>query len=425
MRRFPEAIIVVTTRTNRLIPPLDGALRVELSPLERAQRNEYLDLLLGDSANALKAMLDTNRVLHNITRTPLILAEVADLHRSGKDIPPTKLGVLAAVMEAIEQSPEHQNNLKRAPLWGHAVDYLHALSMAMTSRGETELHVSDAREIVNSVVASLRTARHIPNAPQPDEILSELSGRHVLVPTNGQETSFRLQHQQYQEFFAAGALRARLLEAVHEKDSKKERIFQKLCVNEPRWEEPLLMLAEDVGGRGVEEPMVEAGSKLVRLALEVDPIFAGQIARRCGTAVWSEVRNEVGVLLRAWYDTPDPHHQQCALAAMLATGSDDFKDIVVPLLTSTDQQFRLAVYHGGAEFLPTSLGANWNEIVHGWPEDVRLDFVLQLADDPWLSDKVAQFALSDSSAKVKWNVASQTELVWPYRESRKIADAAR
>lgn len=40
-----------------------------------------------------------------------------------------------------------------------------------------------------------------------------------------------------------------------------------------------------------------------------------------------------------------------------------------------------------------------------WPEDVRLDFVLQLADDPWLSDKVEQFALSDSSAKVKWNVA--------------------
>jgi len=142
VRSFPEAIIIVATRTNRLTPPVDGALRVELSPLGRAQRNEYLDLLLPGHANGLKAMLDSNRVLHFITRTPLILAEVADLYRSGKNIPPTKLGVLAAVMEGIEQVPEHQNSLKQAPLWGHANDYLRALSMTMSSRGKTELRAS-------------------------------------------------------------------------------------------------------------------------------------------------------------------------------------------------------------------------------------------------------------------------------------------
>jgi NACHT conflict system protein len=405
VRSFPAAIIIVATRTHRHTPPLDGALRVELSPLGRAQRNEYLDLVLGKDANGLKAMLDSNRVLHYITRTPLILAEVADLYRSGKDIPPTKLGVLAAVVEGIEQSTEHRVSLQQAPLWGHAVDYLRALSMTMSSTGETELGASDALDVVNSVSAGLRTAGQTTNVPQPDEILNELSKRHVLVQTRGRETSFRFQHQQYQEFFAAGALKTRLLELVKGKDPKQERNFQKWYVNEPRWEESLLMLAEDIGGRGEEKLMVEAGVKLVRLALEVDPIFAGALARRCGPAIWSEVRNEIGVLLRAWYDAPDPNHKQCALAAMLATGSDDFKDIVVPLLTSSNAQFRLAVYHSGAEFLPSSLGSNWSEIVRGWPEDVRLDFVLQLADDPWLSDKVEQFALSDPSAKVKWNIA--------------------
>jgi hypothetical protein len=405
VQRFPAAIIIVATRTHRHTPPLDGALRVELSPLGRAQRNEYLDLVLGNTANGLKAKLDSNRVLHSITRTPLILAEVADLYRSGKNIPPTKLGVLAAVMDAVEQPTEHRVSLRQAPLWGHAVDYLRALSMTMTSRGETELGASDARNEVNSVSDALRTAGHITSVPQPDEILAELSKRHVLVQSHGRDSAFRFQHQQYQEFYAAGALKTRLLELLQSKNPKKEKAFQKWYVNEPRWEEALLMLAEDIGGRGEEKPIVEAGAELVRLALEVDPIFTGALARRCGPAIWSEVRNEIGVLLRAWYDAPDPNHKRCALAAMLATGSDDFKDIVVPLLTSSNDQFRLAVYHSGAEFLPSSLGPDWSEIVHGWPEDARLEFVLELADDPWLSDKVEQFALSDPSAKVKWNVA--------------------
>jgi hypothetical protein len=405
VRRFPAAVIIVATRTHRLTPPLDGALRVELSPLGHAQRNEYLDLVLGNTAIDLKAKLDSNRVLHSITRTPLILAEVADLYRSGKDIPPTKLGVLAAVMDAIEQTAEHRVSLQQAPLWGHAVDYLRELSMIMTMRGEAELGVSDAREVTNSVSTVLQTGGHVMGAPQPDEILNELSRRHVLVAMHGRETSFRFQHQQYQELFAAGALKTRLLELEQTKDPEKERSFQKWYINEPRWEESLLMLAEDIGGQDEEKPITEAGAKLVRLALEVDPIFAGALARRCGPAIWNEVRNEIGVLLRAWYDSPDPNHKQCALAAMLATGSDDFKDIIVPLLTSSNRQSRLAVYHGGVEFLPSSVGPDWTEIVRGWPEDIRLGFILQLADDPWLSDKVERFALSDPSAKVKWNVA--------------------
>ena len=153
--------------------------------------------------------------------------------------------------------------------------------------------------------------------------------------------------------------------------------------------------------------MVEVGAKLVRMALEVDPIFAGELARWCGPAVWNEVREEMGGRLRAWYDVPDAHHKQCALAAMLATGSDDFKDIVVPLLTDPNDQVRLAVYHSGAEFLPSSLGPNWVEVVQGWAEEARLDLILQLAHDPWLADTVEQFALADPSPQIKWNAARQ------------------
>lgn len=90
---------------------------------------------------------------------------------------------------------------------------------------------------------------------------------------------------------------------------------------------------------------------------------------------------------------------------MLATGSDDFKDIVVPLLSDPNNQKRAAIYHSGAEFLPSSLGPRWEEVVRGWQEEPRLDFILQLSKDPWLAETVEQLALADPSPRIKWNAA--------------------
>jgi hypothetical protein len=406
-RTFPAAVIVVATRLHRLVPQLRGSFRLELNPLRRQQRDEYLQLALAESAHDLRVKLDNSRMLDSITRTPLFLAEVVDLYRSGKDIPATKMGVLGAVMDAIEQSTEHRTSLLQRPLRGHAAEYLLSLSMEMTGRGETTILEADARAVASSVSARLQASHQIGDTPDHAEILDELSKRHVLVRTTDGEISFRLQHQQFQEFFAARGLRARLIDLVHVKDPKEDRKFLVSFVNEPRWGESLRMLAEDIGASGGEKLIVEVGTKLVRMALEVDPIFAAELAHWCGPAVWKEVREEMGARLRAWYEVPDPHHKQCALAAMLATGSDDFKDIVVPLLTDPNNQNRAEVYHSGAEFLPSSLGPHWDEVVRGWPEEARLDLILQLAHDPFLADTVEQLALADPSPRIKWNAARQ------------------
>ena len=66
---------------------------------------------------------------------------------------------------------------------------------------------------------------------------------------------------------------------------------------------------------------------------------------------------------------------------------------------------RLAVYHGGAEVLPANLGPNWRNVVRGWPEEARLNFVVELAHNPWLADNVEEIALADPSPKVRWNAA--------------------
>lgn len=397
-RSFPAATIVVTTRQHRLIPPLRDLLRVQLNQLDRGQRNEYLDLALKDAAHDLKVRLDNNRTLDSVTRTPLILAEVADLHRAGKDIPPTKMGVLGAVLERIEQSADHRVALQQAPLRGHASEYLRALSMNMTELGETAIADADARAVVNSVSESL------PNAADPGEILDELSKRHVLLVARQDEVTYRFQHQQFQEFYAAVALGRLLTEVIRRGDVTEEHKFARQYVNEPRWGESLRMLAEDIAANSGKTTAVKAGAKLVLMALHVDGIFAADLANAAGPAVWSEVREGVGKRLRAWYAEKDGHHRQCALAAMLATGSGDFKDILVPLLTDASSHVRLSVYHGGAEVMPQNLGPNWRDIVRAWPEEVRLDFIVHMAHNPWLADVVEEIALADPSMKIRWSV---------------------
>ncbi|MGO9573817.1 MAG: NACHT domain-containing protein [Terriglobales bacterium] len=406
-RSFFAAIVIVATRKHSVVPQLRGSSRLELNPLRRAQRDEYLRLALGGSAHDLRVKLNNSRVLDSITRTPLFLAEVVDLYRAGKDIPATKMGVLGAVMDAIEHSLDHRTSLGQGPLRGHAREYLRLLSMEMTGRGETAIVEADALAVMSSVGARLRAAHQIGDTPDPREILDELSKRHVLVRAEDGEISFRFQHQQFQEFFAAGGLGARLGDLVRANDSKEDRTFLVSYVNEPRWGESLRMLAEDIGASCGKKAMAGVGAKLVRMALEVDPIFAAELSRWCGPSVWTEVREEMGGRLRAWYEMPDGRHKQCALAAMLETGSDDFKDIVVPLLTDPNDQVRLAVYHSRAELLPSSLGPRWVEIVQGWPEDARLNFLLQLGHDPWSADSVEQLALADSSPQIKWNAARQ------------------
>jgi len=408
-RNYPSAGIIVATRTHRLRPPLPGAFRAKLLTLSRQQRDGYLAMVLGESANELRAKLNNSQTLDELTRTPLILAEVTDLFQKRKPIPSTKMGILAAVIQMVEDSDEHQSFLHEPPLNSNAGEYLCALSMAMSEKSAVEIEEADARGVVTSVSVLLQKNGQLAALPEPANVLNGLSKHHVLERLTYPGVAFRFQHQQFQEFFAARGLRGRLLNVVRSGDVTEGRKFAKQYVNEPKWGESLRMLAEDVaaltGAEGSKKEIAEAGAKLIRMALHVDPLFASELSRASAHTVWPEIRGEVGQRLRAWYAQEDGHHKQCALAAMLATGSHDFKDVLVPLLTDSDNQVRLAVIHAGVGLLPSSLGPDWQDVVKSWPEAARLDFLTELTRDPWLADAVEKFALSDPSPKVRWNVA--------------------
>lgn len=410
-RDFPSAGIIIATRTHHLTPPLPGALRLRLLRLRRVQRAAYLAARLGTKAAELRARIDADPSLDELTRTPFILSEVASLFEAGAAVPSTKSAVLAQVLRLQEQRDEHRNALQAAPIFGRQADYMKALATEMTRRGAVGLPEADARRIVAAVARELAYLGQIELVSAP-AVIATLTAHHVLERIDYPQTAFQFEHQQLQEYYAALDLRARLLDLRND-DHDATGCFTADYVNEPAWAESLHMIAEtfaeQTGDGEADRRNTRAGVKLVAMALAVDLVFAGELARLCGRAVWNEVRAAVGERIRTAYAAHDGSFRHCAVAAMLATGADDFSDIIVPLLSGQDQQTRLHTYRLWPDIQVSSLGPNWREKVSGWSEEARTDFVSELLHHR-VDDEIADFAAKDDSIAVK--KAALSGLMW-------------
>lgn len=410
-RDFPSAGIIVTTRTHHLTPPLPGALRLRLLRLRRRQRDAYLAARLGPKCVELCARIDADPSLEDLTRTPFILAEVASLFEAGAEIPSTKIGVLAQVLRLQEQRDEHRNALQTAPIFGCQTDYLRSLATEMTRRGAVTLRESDARAVAAAVARGLADLGQIEPVGAP-VVLATLTAHHVLERVDYPQTAFQFEHPQLQEYYAALDVRAQLLDLRDDVHDAIRR-FTADYVNHPTWAEPLRMiaeaLAEQTADEGASKRNIQAGMKLIEMALVVDLVFAGELAQLCGQDIWNEVRATVGERFRVVYAISDGNYREYALAAMLATGKDDFSDIIVPLLSGQDQQARLTTYRLWPEFHVSSIGVNWRDQVRNWNDDARVDFVSELLHQR-VDDEVAAFAALDDSSAVKESAASG--LMW-------------
>ncbi len=410
-RHFPSAGIIVATRTHHLTPPLPAALRLRLLRLRRVQRTAYLAARLGARVAELRTRIDADPSLDELTRTPFILSEVASLFEAGAEIPSTKIGVLARVLRLQEHRDEHRNALQAAPIFGRQTDYLKALAIEMTRRGAVALPEADGRAVVALVARELADCGQI-EAVGPPAILATLTAHHVLERVDYPQTVFQFEHQQLQEYYAALDVRARLLD-LPDDDRDAISCFTADYVNDPAWAEPLRMIAEtfaeQTGDGETDKRNTRAGGKLVEMALAVDLVFAGELAQLCGAAVWNEMRVAVGERLRGVYAIRDGRYRPYALAAMLATGANDFVDIIVPLLSGQDQQTRLRTYRLWPDIHVSSLGPNWREQVRGWGEEARADFVSELLHHRF-DGEVAAFAAEDNSIAVK--KAAVSGLVW-------------
>jgi hypothetical protein len=173
------------------------------------------------------------------------------------------------------------------------------------------------------------------------------------------------------------------------------------------------MVAEDIGAAGSKAPedasVAKAGTLLVSRTFDCDPVFGGELSFLCGKPVWKEVGGDVGKRLRSLYEAGG-HQREIALTGMLATGSDEFRDILLPLLSSADQQVRPNTYRLWGDFHLSSLGPDWEKTVSGWEEKVRAEFISEMIHFGNAARALVPFALADKSVKVK--VAAISALAW-------------
>lgn len=413
-RNFPKAGIIIATRTHHIRPRLPGSFRTRLLSLNRHQRTEYIQKALASNSDNLIAQLESDPVLDDLTRTPLILAEVTTIFQSGGRIPKTKMGVLNAVMKLIEKSDEHQYYLCRPPISGHSQSYLTELATQMTAQGVVTITESDARSIVHSVSHRLCANGQIGSLPEPSSILGGLCAHHILERLEFPSVAFKFEHQQFQEFYAAIEVKNQLWALLRKKDEDGEQHLVGEYVNRPVWEEPIRMIADEISELSHDPSnstdALAAGSLLVKLSIGIDPVFTAELARLCGSEVWREVRAVVSERLRSWYDVGDNYHRQCALAGMIASGAAEFTDILLPVLTSDNQQVRLKAYRAWHEFHLSSLGQDWRSVVKNWEEEHIRDFIGEVAQKRRTADIAEEFALKDPRPNVR--VAAFSALQW-------------
>jgi len=420
-REFPSSGIIVATRNHYISPPLPGAFRFEILPLTRDQRDEYIEHSAG-RANDLRSSIEENHALDELTRIPLILSEVTSIFQAGQPIPITKVGVLDASIRLMEEKDEHQSALRTPPLSGNARDYLGPLALEMGKRSEVTILESEARAAINSTSEHLRAGGQISTIPEPASILNVLCAHHILEKRDYPATSYRFAHQQFQEFFGAVVLREALAECV--RDPSRCNFFVETYVNEPVWDEPLRMIAEHIERTAAEERTradgISMGKLLITMALDVDPVFAAELSKLSGPVVWNEVKTAVSERLRAWFQIPDQNHKHCALTGMLATGSQDFNDILMPLLLNDDQQVRLATYRAGREFDPFILGPDWRNIVSRWTDQSRVEFLHEVTLSRWRPRLIQEFAQTDPSSVVRAEAIEMLCHVGPETEAARI-----
>src|ERR1700752_36407 len=418
---FPLAGVIFATRSVNVGPALSDVVRISLLPLNERERRECIERSGVARSEELIAEIENRPLLDALTRTPLFLSYLIAIFSGGGTLPSTRVGVLSEIVKSIETSTDKQSRLEGDPLWGNASEYLTSLSVAMTVNGATRLSINEARVIVSVVTAALQERKQIVRLREPNSILDALCKHHVLERVD-YPIAFRFQHQQFQEFYASQHLKQELL-VVHREDNPGSRLnFARQYLNRPIWDEPLQMLAEEIGAMGASDEFGPAGVLLVEVALDVDPVLAADLARLCGTAVWKQVASAVGQPLRSIYDTEDENFKLWAAAGMLATGSPELMDIIVPLLSGSDEQILRGTYRTAGQFRLTSLGENWQTVVKQWTERARIILVEELAlteSTPNLTRILEDFARNDPSQQVKKE--AMKSLVWVGAERELIA----
>lgn len=402
VREYPSAGVLFTSRP--LKADLFGGVSVsfDLSEVSDTQRDTYLRARLPEKSEQLLSLIEDSSSLDSLSRSPFILEQLVALYEADGTLPNTRSEVLESIIVKAEQLPEHAPALAAEPIKGYSQDYLAALATEMTSRGRVSLFQADACRVISALSASLVTSGLRASSPEPLDVLKGLCAHHLLEEISYPEGAFRFSHQQFQESFGATALRARATSVLEDSDATKIILFQSEIIDLPVWEESLSLLAERLGAQGDEEAATIV-SALVEWAVQVDLVFAARLCGISGPVAENMLIDVLEPVLRRWYCESSSAHRACAIAAMVATGSGRFTDILWGLLEDENRDIRVTAFDAAGPIELSVLGDGWKNRVDAWPSDRRIEFIDTVGHSGSQDgvDLACDFAVNDPDIKVR------------------------
>lgn len=373
-REYPAVGMLISSRQHKVDPFNMGAARFELAEVSDSQREAYIESVIPDRAKGLLQQFEDSSSLDSLSRVPFILELLVALYASNDTLPQTKAEVLEAIIESFARSDEHAAALAGNPLRSFATDYMEALAAEMTAQGRASLTSQRACQIVSDVSTSHVQSGQRTSPPGPLSVLESLCAHYLLEMITYPEQAFRYSHQQFQESFAAGALRAKVLSTLQDTTGNAIAFFQSEFINIPVWEESLLLLAEGEGAQGSDQAKTIV-SNLVEWTTIVDPVFAARLYNNSNRLAQDVFDSVLQPLLRRWYECESSAHKACAIAAMIASGSERFADIIWSVLEDPDRDVRLSTLDATGPIPLSILGDEWATRIEGWSSDQRIEFV--------------------------------------------------
>lgn len=418
-REYTAAGVIIATRESSFPLPFYDESKLTIKELNNSQRRQLIQNLIPEED--ISGQIENNHSLSQITRTPLFLIEVIKTYQDNHTLPRTRVEIFEQVIRRIENSSEHSANLLSPPISGRSVYYLTWLSTYATRLGQVIIKHNNACSEIKAASTQLQQEGQLQRVPEPNDIINILCDHHLLVRSSYPDVTIRFVHQQFQEYFACLYTKKLLQNIVKSKNEQDICQFKEEIINYPIWEEPLKLLAEEIADNletSSDEQILKFGEYLVRWTIPIDPVFAAKLISILGDTIWNIVKNDFESILRKWYECSDENHKACALAAMFATGTDSFNDIIWPLLEHEDDQIRLKTYRTAKPFMVSCLGVNWQNRINNWNEERRAEFLSELASnyETNIIDILKSYAQDDPSPKVR--IAAINEISWYYSTSR-------
>ena len=261
---FAKAPMIFTTREINLGDELGLEKQLEMQPLTETQMQQFVSNYLGQEKgeNLLRQLKDH---LRDLGQTPLLLAMLCSISRSGQALP-TNLGeVFRQFTQFYEQKLkgdvpdpfEHRDD------WSKLLQYL-AFAMMQGSNPKqqpTELSIAIPQEKAEQILTEFLQDRDPYPAKTAERCLKDLL-KHHLIQTSGNQIEFR--HQLIQEYYAAEQL---LLILPDLSDEELKCNYLNLL----KWTESFNLLMALM----LKEINI---SRVVKLALEVDLILGAKLS---------------------------------------------------------------------------------------------------------------------------------------------------